>query len=1181
MLNKSALRSIAVGFLAIGSSILLREELVAQAPQPVIAYEVAAGTVGNQDVNGNALGMDFDVELDILVTRIGVFDSGSDGLFSPITARLYDRDDPTVEVGAVDFTPEDPGDLVGGSRFKEFSLDLPAGFHGSIVASGYNAAELNGNSFSADANPLGLSLNDGGCAILFTGGGRFGSDGVSFPASPDTGPPNRYAAGTFEFIPQEQFPGLHDAIAYNVPAGTLGNQNANAPLGMDFDVNTAILVTRLGVFDSGSDGLAVPLTARIFNRTTQGEIVHLDFTLEDPGELVEGSRFKDLVPPLSLQTGFSGTMVGEGYNDLELNGNLGQPGPPVGLSLDNGGCAVRFVGGGRFGTLLGTFPSNGDSGPPNRYAAGTFEFKIDKTPPPLPPDPPGNLKATGGDGKVDLTWDVSAGVTPAAKYRVFRSSNTVGPFAQVAETTGTQYADSPLPNEVLVCYVVRAVSGGGVESFDSAKKCAVPAGPQPAGRFIAYNVPGGTQGNQAYGGALGMDFDVTADITVTRLGVFDDGSDGLNVPIAARIFDRDVSAELAMIEFLPDDPGVLIAGSRFKALESPLALLAGFHGTIVASGYGGAERNGNQGVGPVDNLTTDDGGCRISYVGLGRFGNDPVGFPGTPDGGPPNRYAAGTFEFQVLGQPIDPTPQPPVDLVVESRGTSLLLSWQPTPASGCTLPASSYKVLRSTGGGPLGEIAQVPDTTYLDSAVQEGVDYCYVVHSLGGGLESGDSAAACASVGRFIAYVVPSGTEGTLVDGLPAGMDFDVIYDVQVTRLGAFDSLGDGLQSNITVRLLNRETEEELASAEFTPADPGALINGSRFKPLTPALSLPAGLKCAIVAEGYGADEPAGTDGPWFTNPGPCSVFFTGTGRSAPGAASLPLPNDAGRPDQYAAGTFEFKPVKLGTPHGAIAYQIPAGTIGNQQHGGTLGHDFNVNVPIKVTRLGVFDSGADGLQRQLTARLYNRDTREAVAEIKFPKDDPGDLVDGSRFKPLDPPVSLPAGFHGTMVGAGYGAGEPNGNSFSLAAGVPWTVDDGGCAITFVGLGRFGALPAVFPINSDAGPANRYAAGTFEFEVEGGPQPAQFHRGDSDNNGQLQLTDAVRTLGYLFLGGVAPTCLDAADSDGNNQLQLTDAVRILGFLFLGQLPPVTPGPPPQPCGPDNDGTHLGCNTYDKC
>ena len=100
---------------------------------------------------------------------------------------------------------------------------------------------------------------------------------------------------------------------------------------------------------------------------------------------------------------------------------------------------------------------------------------------------------------------------------------------------------------------------------------------------------------------------------------------------------------------------------------------------------------------------------------------------------------------------------------------------------------------------------------------------------------------------------------------------------------------------------------------------------------------------------------------------------------------------------------------------------------------------------------------------------------------------------------------------------------------------------------------------------------------------------QFHRGDADNNGQLQLTDAVRILGYLFLGQIAPTCFDAADADDNGVLQLTDAVRILGYLFLGQVPPAPPGPP-EPgaqCGPDptedpgTPGGDLGCDSYTSC
>ncbi|MBI4601844.1 MAG: hypothetical protein HY721_07770 [Planctomycetes bacterium] len=97
-----------------------------------------------------------------------------------------------------------------------------------------------------------------------------------------------------------------------------------------------------------------------------------------------------------------------------------------------------------------------------------------------------------------------------------------------------------------------------------------------------------------------------------------------------------------------------------------------------------------------------------------------------------------------------------------------------------------------------------------------------------------------------------------------------------------------------------------------------------------------------------------------------------------------------------------------------------------------------------------------------------------------------------------------------------------------------------------------------------------------------PKPT-FHRGDADDNGLLQLTDAIRVLGFLFLGQAAPTCLEAGDADDNGQLQLTDAIRILGFLFLGGPPPDAPGPPPAACGRDPEGSlgDLGCLAYTNC
>jgi Tol biopolymer transport system component len=102
----------------------------------------------------------------------------------------------------------------------------------------------------------------------------------------------------------------------------------------------------------------------------------------------------------------------------------------------------------------------------------------------------------------------------------------------------------------------------------------------------------------------------------------------------------------------------------------------------------------------------------------------------------------------------------------------------------------------------------------------------------------------------------------------------------------------------------------------------------------------------------------------------------------------------------------------------------------------------------------------------------------------------------------------------------------------------------------------------------------------------------FVRGDVDSNGTIDITDAVNTLGFLFLGMAEPACSDAADADDDGAISITDAIRILGFLFqgTGALPP--PGPIqlnqanylPSHCGldptPEDD---LSCvtNSEQKC
>src|SRR5262249_31768438 len=103
------------------------------------------------------------------------------------------------------------------------------------------------------------------------------------------------------------------------------------------------------------------------------------------------------------------------------------------------------------------------------------------------------------------------------------------------------------------------------------------------------------------------------------------------------------------------------------------------------------------------------------------------------------------------------------------------------------------------------------------------------------GLSSTSSVSITVSRSRYIAYVVPAGTVGArgVINGL--GMDFDVVTPILVTALGVFDSGGNGIASDstMTAQLYARNGNFSgtlLASTNFSTADPGTLVNGSRLK---------------------------------------------------------------------------------------------------------------------------------------------------------------------------------------------------------------------------------------------------------------------------------------------------------------------------------------------------------------
>lgn len=98
-----------------------------------------------------------------------------------------------------------------------------------------------------------------------------------------------------------------------------------------------------------------------------------------------------------------------------------------------------------------------------------------------------------------------------------------------------------------------------------------------------------------------------------------------------------------------------------------------------------------------------------------------------------------------------------------------------------------------------------------------------------------------------------------------------------------------------------------------------------------------------------------------------------------------------------------------------------------------------------------------------------------------------------------------------------------------------------------------------------------------------PPSRPFHRGDANDDGAADISDAVFTLLYLFRSGAEPSCLESANANDDRVVDISDGIHSLTHLFLRGAPAPAPGLPPLPCGPDPDTgqPHLGCEAYESC
>jgi chitodextrinase len=134
-----------------------------------------------------------------------------------------------------------------------------------------------------------------------------------------------------------------------------------------------------------------------------------------------------------------------------------------------------------------------------------------------PPSAPVNLKAGGGDARVDLSWSASTDNVSVAGYHVYRNGTQV---ATTSKSTLT-YSDAPLPNGVTDTYVVRAYDNARNVSSASNQVSATPVASSDT------TAPSAPTGLTAAGGdgSAGLSWTAASDnVGVTGYMVFRDGA---------------------------------------------------------------------------------------------------------------------------------------------------------------------------------------------------------------------------------------------------------------------------------------------------------------------------------------------------------------------------------------------------------------------------------------------------------------------------------------------------------------------------------------------------------------------------------------------------------------------------------------------------------------------------------
>ena len=669
----------------------------------ILAYGNLTGAPGTSSFSGS-FGHDFDVNSIISITQLGVFDSGADGLSRKITAEIWSRSDNSgKKLTTMEFTSSDPGTLVDSNRFKPLQTPVvldPGSY--SVVAYGYGFTERAGHEGFAGPGQAFKTLNDGGGLLSFVGTSRLGTSTGSFPTIVEAGNVNYYSAGTFQFVngavgsvlPTDIEAEMHsiNPSAYVRIPFTLGSLAELQTMTLNVQYNDGLVAYLNGqeiarrnapaVLDSSSPATAsvAGVAHELIDVTDHLSALQKDsnvLAIHGLNDTVDDNQFH-LLPKLSVIRGvpeesqIAINEVGQGgsgnfFVEIQNESTIDQEIQSHILVSSSGQEYVfpnqTIAGGGYLGvsaTELGFTPEVGER---------LFLFTPDRIQLSDARQVTGRLRGRSPDH--DGRWLYPDTATPGSPNSFgFHDDIVINeimyhPFGEVTNSSLDLSDSTGSVTNTLVSSGAQAstfipsdnslANDWQLPGFSDTSWMTGPTGVGfdvgGASDIVAYgNLAGGAGGSPVSGMALGHDFVVNSTITVTSLGVFDSGADGLSRTLTSELWSRSESGndgtKLASLDFTSGSPGTLIDSNRFKSLDPPLFLEPGDY-TIVAYGYGSGEKSGHEGFGGPGSefKTLDDGGGAISFVGSSRLGTAPGNFPSILESGSVNYYSAGTFQF--------------------------------------------------------------------------------------------------------------------------------------------------------------------------------------------------------------------------------------------------------------------------------------------------------------------------------------------------------------------------------------------------------------------------------------------------------------------------------------------------------------------------------------------------------